>query len=56
MFFTGIKETAETLGADLFTFFVKLNCWYGGTIVTFTTSGAEVWITLAETWKLYNRH
>ena len=45
----GIKETAETLKTDLCTFFVELKCWYGGTIVKFTTSGAEVWKTLVET-------
>ena len=39
----GIKETAETLRTDLLTFFVELKCWYGGAIVTFTTSGAGVW-------------
>ena len=45
----GIKETAETLRTDLRTFFVELKCWYGGTIVTFTTSGAEIWKALVET-------
>ena len=44
----GIKETAKTFRTDLLTFFVELKCWYGGTIVTFTTSGAEVWKTLVE--------
>ena len=56
----GTKETAETLRTDLLTFFVELKCWYGGAIVTFTTSGAGVWKTLVETprqtYKLYDRH
>ena len=45
----GIKETADTLRTDLLTLFVELKCWYGGAIVTFTTSGAGVWKTLVET-------
>ena len=47
-FGAGKKETAEVLITDLLTLFVELKCWYGSTIVTFTTSGVEAWKVLIE--------
>ena len=44
----GRNGTAEVLGTNLLTLFVELNCWYGSTILTFTTSGDETWNKLVE--------
>ena len=41
-----IKETAKALRTDLIRYSVELKSWYGGTTVTFTTSGGEAWKTL----------